>query len=133
RSLRFGKPQHASQLTFDDNRNNERVMLHAERDLQTTVERNQATEVGMDKFDIIRRTFTDWFTNHVSYKDYVFSITGFDASIKGVSASMTGVSLTATGVSTSFTGVSTSFTGVSTSFTGVSTSFTGLSTSFTGQ
>ncbi|MGN7973008.1 type VI secretion system tip protein VgrG [Serratia sp. 22264] len=133
RSLRFGKPQHASQLTFDDNRDNERVMLHAERDLQTTVERNQATDVGMDKFDIIRRTFTDWFSNHVSYKDYIFSITGFSASITGVNASLTGVSISATGVSTSFTGVSTSFTGVSTSFTGVGTSFTGLSNSYTGQ
>lgn len=58
RSLRFGQPQHASQLTFDDNRGNERIMLHAERDLQRTVERNSATAVGQDKYDTVERTAT---------------------------------------------------------------------------
>lgn len=133
RSLRNGKPQQASQLTFDDNRENERVMLHAERDLQTTVERNQATDVGLDQYRVVNRTATEKIANNISYKDYSFSFTGFDASVTGIDASLTGVRLSATGVSTSFTGVSTSFTGVGTSFTGVGTSFTGLSTSFTGN
>lgn len=132
RSLQFGKPQHANQLTFDDNRGNERIMMHAERDLQTTVERNQSTTVGQDQFNIVTRTLTDWFNNHVSYKDYGFSITGLDASIKGVSASLTGITIAATGISTAFTGVGTSFTGVNTLFFGVNTSFTGVSNSFTG-
>ncbi|MBJ2097889.1 MULTISPECIES: type VI secretion system tip protein VgrG [Serratia] len=133
RSLRSGKPQHASQLTFDDNRNNERVMLHAERDLQTTVERNKASKVGGDKFDVVDNTATDWFSNHVSYKDFNFSITGFSASVTGISSSQTGISISSTGTSTSCTGISTSFTGLSSSFTGISSSFTGLSNSFTGM
>ncbi|HIE1472245.1 type VI secretion system tip protein VgrG [Serratia marcescens] len=133
RSLRSGKPQHASQLTFDDNRNNERVMLHAERDLQTTVERNKASKVGGDKFDVVDNTATDWFSKHVSYKDFNFSITGFSASVTGISSSQTGISISSTGTSTSCTGISTSFTGLSSSFTGISSSFTGLSNSFTGM
>ncbi|HGM6748081.1 type VI secretion system tip protein VgrG [Serratia ureilytica] len=133
RSLRSGKPQHASQLTFDDNRNNERVMLHAERDLQTTVERNKASKVGGDKFDVVDNTATDWFSNHVSYKDFNFSITGFSAAVTGISSSLTGISISSTGTSTSCTGISTSFTGLSSSFTGISSSFTGLSNSFTGM
>jgi len=133
RSLLHGRPQHASQLTFDDKRDNERVILHAERDLHVTVERNLITDIDGDKYDIIKDTFTDWFNNHVSYKDYIFSITGFSASATGINASTTGFSLSHTGVSTSFTGMNTSFTGVGTSFTGVSTSFTGMSSSMTGM
>lgn len=133
RSLRFGKPQHASQLTFDDKRSNERVMLHAERDLQKTIERNCSTAVGQDQYETVERTKTDWFSNHVSYKDVNFSVTGFDMSAKGMGISATGVSFSLVGLSTSLTLINTSFTGIGTSFTGVNTSFTGMSTSFTGM
>ncbi|CNC25303.1 type VI secretion system tip protein VgrG [Yersinia pseudotuberculosis] len=132
RSLRFGQPQHASQLTFDDNRGNERIMLHAERDLQRTVERNSATAVGQDKYDTVERTATEWINNHISYKDFSFSVTGMSVSATGISVSTTGTSLSVTGMSTSVTGVSVGFTLIGTSFTGVSTSFTGVGTSFTG-
>lgn len=140
RSMRFGNPMHASQITFDDNRGNERVMLHAERDLQNTVERNEATSVGQDLYEEVKRTVTDWCANHVSYTDYQFSITGFSVDFTGVSTSFTGISTSFTGIDTSFYGMSSSFYalyysfyGVSTSMTGVGTSFTGLSTSITGQ
>ncbi|MHA7847777.1 type VI secretion system tip protein VgrG [Serratia sp. D1N4] len=133
RSLRFGQPQHASQLTFDDKRGSERVMLHAERDLQKTIERNCATAVGQDQYETVERTKTDWFSNHVSYKDVNFSVTGFDVSAKGMGISATGVNFSLTGLNTSLTLINTSFTCVNTSFTGVNTSFTGLSTSFTGM
>ncbi len=140
RSLRFGQPQHASQLTFDDKRGNERVMLHAERDLQKTIERNAATAIGQDKYETVERTETDWVSNHISYKDVSFSVTGLDMSAKGMGVSATGVDLSVTGfsagltlINTSFTGIGTSFTGVNTSFTGMGTSFTGMSTSATGM
>lgn len=133
RSLRNGMPQHASQITFDDKRYNERVMVHAERDMQRTIERNSSTSVGQDSYDVVKRTATDWFQNHVSYKDSNFSFTGFNFSATGVNTSLTGLSIGMTGVSISLTGSGTSFTGISTSFTGISTSFTGQSTSFTGS
>ncbi|CNI23856.1 type VI secretion system tip protein VgrG [Yersinia pekkanenii] len=139
RSLRFGQPQHASQLTFDDNRGNERIMLHAERDLQKTIERNSSTAVGQDKYETVERTATEWISNHVSYKSVNFSVTGMDVSAKGLGISSTGASLSLTGIAVSATGVNvgctlvaTSFTGIGTSFTGASTSFTGASTSMTG-
>jgi type VI secretion system secreted protein VgrG len=139
RSLRFGQPQHASQLTFDDNRGNERIMLHAERDLQRTVERNNSTAVGQDQYETVERTATEWISNHVSYKDVSFSVTGMGVSATGLSVSSTGASLSLTGMSVGTTGVSvgstlmnTSFTGIGTSFTGSTTSFTGTSTSSTG-
>ncbi|WP_431223169.1 type VI secretion system tip protein VgrG [Serratia sp. L9] len=133
RSLRFGQPQHASQLTFDDKRGNERVMLHAERDLQKTIERNAATAIGQDKYETVERTETDWVSNHISYKDVSFSVTGLDVSAKGMGVSATGVNFALTGLNTSLTLINTSFIGIGTSFTGVNTSFTGMNTSFTGM
>ncbi|WON77460.1 type VI secretion system tip protein VgrG [Serratia sp. UGAL515B_01] len=132
RSLHQGQPQHASQLTFDDKRGNERVMLHAERDLQQTIERNSATAIGQDKYETVERTKTDWVANHISYKDMSFSVTGMDVSAKGLSVSATGANASVTGINTGLTLINTSFTGVGTSFTGLSTSFTGVGTSFTG-
>ncbi|MFV8800600.1 type VI secretion system tip protein VgrG [Yersinia sp. LJYL362] len=132
RSLRFGQPQHASQLTFDDNRGNERIMLHAERDLQKTVERNSSTAVGQDKYETVKRTATEWISNHVSYKDVNFSVTGMNVSATGLNISSTGASLSLNGMSVSTVGVGVSCTLVNTSFTGVGTSFTGATTSFTG-
>ncbi|MBW7984129.1 type VI secretion system tip protein VgrG [Enterobacillus tribolii] len=132
RSLRFGQPQHASQLTFDDNRGNERVMLHAERDLQKTVERNSATAVGQDSYETVERTSTDWVSNHISYTDMSFSITGMSVSATGFNASATGINLYGNGFEVGFVGIGTYFCLINTSFTGIATSFTGMSTSFTG-
>ena len=133
RSLRHGMPQHASQITFDDKRYNERVMIHAERDMQYTVERNSAATTGQDRYEVVKRTATDWFKNHVSYKDVNFSFTGFNFSATGTNVGLTGLNINMTGAAIGLTGVNTSFTGVNTSFTGVNTSFTGQSTSFTGS
>lgn len=133
RSLQFGQPRHANLLTFDDNRNNERIMLHAERDMQGMAERNWVTVAGNDAYDLVVRTVTDWYANHFHYTDFVFGMTGFSCQLTGVAASCTGVNISCTGVSMSYTGVDFAFTGVAMSFTGVSTSFTGVSTSFTGH
>ncbi|MFG6740362.1 type VI secretion system tip protein TssI/VgrG, partial [Burkholderia pseudomallei] len=45
---RAGGIPNASQLTFDDQHGAERVMIHAERDLQQTVERNSSTSIAQD-------------------------------------------------------------------------------------
>ncbi|KVE33802.1 type VI secretion system Vgr family protein [Burkholderia sp. TSV86] len=129
---RAGTNQNASQITFDDQRGAERVMVHAERDLQHTVERNSSTAIGQDLNLSVKGTSTSVVGISVSFTGISVSYTGLSVSFTGVSASFTGLSTSFTGISTSFTGVSTSFTGVSTSFTGVSTSFTGVSTGFTG-
>lgn len=161
RSLRQGQPQNASQLTFDDKRGSERVMLHAERDMQTTVERNKAEDIDNDAYQRVRRTMTEEYGNHIVQRDTYFSTTGTQVkevdcsfsttktsvtsteestsstgsstSYTAVSRSVTGISDSTTGVSTSRTGVNTSMTGVSTGMTGVNTSFTGSNTGFTGN
>ncbi|MDN7638811.1 type VI secretion system Vgr family protein [Burkholderia cepacia] len=127
-----GQYQNASQLTFDDQRGAERVMVHAERDMQQTVERNSSTAVGQDFNISVAGTSTSVTGISVSFTGISVSYTGLSVGFTGVSTSFTGLSTSFTGVSTSFTGVSTSFTGVSTGFTGVGTSFTGVSTGFTG-
>jgi len=127
-----GQAQNASQLTFDDQRGAERVMIHAERDLQQTVERNSSTAVGQDSSTSVNGTSTSVTSVSVSYTGISVSYTGLSVDFTGVSTSFTGLRTSFTGVSTGFTGVATSFTGVSTDFTGVSTSFTGVSTGFTG-
>lgn len=132
RSLKQGQYQNASQLTFDDQRGAERVMLHAERDMQQTTERNSSTTVGQDANTAVAGTSTSTTANSISYRGTAISYTGVSVSFTGVSSGFTGVSTNFTGVSTSFTGSSTSFTGVSTSFTGNSTSFTGNSLNFMG-
>ncbi|WP_211470859.1 type VI secretion system Vgr family protein [Collimonas humicola] len=132
RSLKQGKYQNASQLTFDDQAGAERVMIHAERDLQKTVERNSSESVGQDKNVQIGLTETYTAQNGVKYTAVSVSYTGLACSHTGISFSCTGVSTDFKGVTTSFAGVSTSFTGVSTSFAGVSNSFTGISTGFKG-
>ncbi len=133
RSLGDGSYQNASQITFDDLLGAERMMLHAERDFQQTVERNSSTAVGQDQYVHVNRTSTSVTGNSCDYTGTSVSYTGLSASFTGVSTGFTGTSANFTGVDTSFTGVSTSFTGVSTGFTGVSTSGTGVSTSFTGR
>lgn len=132
RSLKDGKNQNASQLTFDDQRGAERVMIHAERDLQETVERNSSKSVGQDLNLQVAKTLTTTTSNNVSYKDVSISYTRLSISFVGTSLSYRGVAMSQTGESTSIDGIKSSFTGSSTSYTGTSKSFRGMSTSFTG-
>ncbi|WP_374419607.1 type VI secretion system Vgr family protein [Chromobacterium sp.] len=119
RSLKHGRYNHASQITFDDQRGAERVMIHAERDMQRTTERNSSEAVGQDMNTSVNGTAT--------------TVTGASVSYTGVSVSFTGLSASFTGVSTSFTGLSTTFTGVATGFTGINTAFSGVTNNFTGS
>ncbi|SMG61136.1 type VI secretion system Vgr family protein [Paraburkholderia susongensis] len=150
RSLCNGQVPQASQITFDDQRGSERLMLHAERDLQQTAERNQSVAVGNHMNLCVARILTittgayspaaaDASTSSgsssdagVSFKPVANSVTGISNSATGVSNSATGVSNSATGVSNSATGVSNSATGISNSATGISNSATGVSNSATG-
>ncbi|WP_130835783.1 type VI secretion system tip protein VgrG [[Erwinia] mediterraneensis] len=132
RSLRSGRPQHASQLTFDDKRGAERILIHAERDMQKSVERNDACAIGQDKYETVERTRTDWASNHISCQDISFSITGMAVSAKGGDLSSTGMHMSATGISTTFTAVRTSCGAVGSDFNGIYNGFTGISNTFTG-
>ncbi len=139
RSLKNGMDSHGSQLTFDDQRGAERVMIHAERDLQQTVERNSAKAVGQDMFLKVERTYTSDIGQEVKKTEQLFEnkFTAFthtllSYSVTGVSIGITGVNLSATGVNTAFTGINTSFTGVNRTFTGINTTFTGVVTNYTG-
>ncbi|MGC0154643.1 type VI secretion system Vgr family protein [Chromobacterium vaccinii] len=132
RSLKHGLYSNASQITFDDLRGAERVMIHAERDMQNTTERNSSTAVGQDMNLSVKGTSTSVTGASIGYTAISVSYTGLAASFTGVSTSFTGVATNFTGVATSFTGVGTSFTGINTSFVGIHTGFTGVSTTMTG-
>jgi type VI secretion system secreted protein VgrG len=134
-----GQLQHASQLTFDDKRGAERVLVHAERDLQQTVERNSSVSIGQHLSQSVKGTSTTYTKHSVKHTGISVAYTRISANFTGVSTrftklstSYTGMSVGFTGKTTSFTGVNTTFAGVSTAFTGVNTTFTGVSTSFTG-
>lgn len=132
RSWRLGGYQNASQLTFDDQLGAERVMIHAERDKQKTVERNDSESVGQDKGSWVKATDTSVVLFAVGFTGISLSFTGNDVKFKGTEVAAAGVSVGFTGTSSSFTGISTGFTGSSSGFTGASTGMTGQSTSFTG-
>lgn len=152
RSLRQGQPQHASQLTFDDRRNNERLMMHAERDLQTTVERNAVSDIGQDQYRVVKRTRTletenevDYRDNHVSQTDTRVDNVGnhaekisnrvqnIDASTSnfGIATRISVLELNTTALKNEMTGLSNSVVGTSLQSTGVATSITGALTAFT--
>jgi type VI secretion system secreted protein VgrG len=97
RSLRHGTPENASQITIDDLRGNERVLIHAERDYQKTVERNLATAVANNSTTAVAQTATTTSTNKVSINNNVFTATGRSATFNGVQFRTFGQSLDLTG------------------------------------
>ena len=132
RSLKQGKFQHASQLTFDDQRGAERVMIHSERDLQQTVERNSSKSVGQDLYVQVAQTTTTTTSNNISYKDVSISYTGLSVSFTGTALAFRGVALTSNGMNTTMNGMNTTLNGVNTTFNGVNTAFNGANTTFNG-
>jgi type VI secretion system secreted protein VgrG len=132
RSLKHGKYQHASQLTFDDQRGAERVMIHAERDLQQTVERNSSKSVGQDLNLQVAQTITTTTSNSVTYKDVSITYTGLSISFTGTALAYRGVAMTQNGKNTTMNGMNTTFNGTNTTFNGVNTVFNGVNTTFNG-
>jgi type VI secretion system secreted protein VgrG len=132
RSLKHGKNQHASQLTFDDQRGAERVMIHAERDLQQTIERNSSKSVGQDLNLQVAQTITTTTSNNVTYKDVSISYTGLSVSFTGTAVAYRGVAMTQNGKNTTMNGMNTTFNGINTTFNGVNTVFNGVNTTFNG-
>ncbi|WP_122884498.1 type VI secretion system Vgr family protein, partial [Burkholderia pseudomallei] len=129
---RAGGIPNASQLTFDDQHGAERVMIHAERDLQQTVERNSSTSIAQDLNLSVKGTSTSVVGVDTSFTGVSTGFKGVDTSFTGVATSMVGVSTSITGSSNSVTGVSNSMTGISSSWKDVSMSTTGQSESITG-
>jgi type VI secretion system secreted protein VgrG len=139
RSLKHGGVEHANQLTFDDERGAERVMIHAQQDLQHTVERNASMAVGQDMNTQVADTITTTTTNDILYRANAVTITGTEAEFTGASARYRGSVLTNDGTNTSNTGALTAVNGTSdltngtlTSTTGTETATTGTSTTYTG-
>lgn len=140
RSLKLQKPQYTSQLTFDDKALNERVMLHAERDLQITVGRNMAVDVGNDLYVNVKDTTTIYSHNIIVHTDnlYTYATKGVGVRILRVDFNVANIQFNVAKVefnalNTEFNLVKTIFNGVYTEFTGISTQFIGISTSAYGM
>jgi type VI secretion system secreted protein VgrG len=93
RSLRHGTPEHASQITIDDLRGNERVLIHAERDYQNTVERNISTAVANNSTTAVGKTATTSSTNSVSIVGNNFQSFSRRAAFQGISFGANGMSM----------------------------------------
>jgi type VI secretion system secreted protein VgrG len=132
RSLKQGLDKNASQLTFDDQRGAERLMLHAERDMQSTVERNSAVSVGQDMYTQVEGTTTSETANDIGYEDVKVEYTGTKIDYTGVEITHAGVVMDFIGTESKYIGVGTEFIGVATEFRGVSTEFIGIGTEFRG-
>ncbi len=146
RSLRHGQYYHASQLTFDDTRGAERVMIHAERDLQSTIERNSSISVAQDLNTKVAATTTTTTKNAVTYiavdikhiglaiayRDVAMTFNGINMTQNGINTTHNGVNTTFNGVNTTFNGVNSAFNGINTTFNGVNTTFNGVATTITG-
>ncbi len=126
RSLKHGTPQNSNQITLDDQRDKERVIIHAERDLQITVERNSIHDVANDSYEIVRRTKIELYNNHIKYTTCRFSITGLAVDVTAIKKEFIGVRCSFVGTDFKFTGVKMDFTAFKTSVTGVDLSFTGM-------
>lgn len=126
RSMGKGTPNNSSQITFDDKRNAERVIVHSERDLQITAERNAVLSVGNDYYEVVGRTVTQFYGNHVYYTNYRYSITGVGVDVTGVKYEYIGIRCSKIATDFSFTGVKTRFTELKTSVNGIDIVFNGI-------
>ncbi|SMG61138.1 type VI secretion system tip protein TssI/VgrG [Paraburkholderia susongensis] len=154
RSLQNCLASAASQITFDDNRGYERLMMHAERDLQSTSERNTSVAVGNHASISVARILTIVAGSAITTDALPASSSGdasaatsdasadasrptvdvnaIKSSANGIKNSATGIKNSADGVKNSVTGVSDSAISVNDSVTGIKNSLTGLSNSVTG-
>ena len=132
RSFKHGGVQHASQLTFDDQRGAERVMIHAQQDLQHTVERNASMAVGQDMNTQVTDTTTTTTDNDIRFRNNAMTYTGTEAEYTGSSVRYRDTVLTTDGTHTSHTDVRTAVIGTNTLTQGTLSTTTGKSTSTTG-
>lgn len=125
RSLKYGEPANASQITFDDQRGFERVMIHAERDYQNTVERNSATSVGQDGYLQLGRTLTQTTTTTINNQASMIDITS-------VRSMQTSQQMTFSGITSSFTSSNIMVMGLTSSFIDQSMQMVNTATSVVG-
>ena len=132
RSLQQGLPQNASQITLVDDRGGEKVVIHAERDMHTSVEQDQYNIIDRHRWEWIKVIHGNLYNTHLYYTNIHFSVTGLGVHLTGVQAEAKGIHTGVTMVDVLFTGAKTSFTALDTSFTTISTHFTGIEKNFTG-
>jgi type VI secretion system secreted protein VgrG len=129
RSLRHGTPEHASQITIDDLRGNERVLIHAERDYQTTVERNLSTAVANNSTTAVAQTATTTSTNVIKIENSNYSSNARMAHFVGKAFSATGMAMGLNGTAFNASLFSTSASVFNTVFKGVTNSRLGFADS----
>lgn len=132
RSLKHGLPQHNNEITLVDDRGLEQVIIHAERDMNQSVEHDLSILVEHDCTEEVKNVYRCTYNTHIYYANLRYSITGLAIQLTDIKNEMTGLHVGITGVDFLFTGLKTSFTGVDTSFTTVGTYITGMQTNFTG-
>ena len=153
RSLKHGGVQHASQITFDDQRGNERVMIHCQQDMQHTIERNDCKAVGKDKYCQVKDTWSSTTDKRIRYQNYCITYSGCKVDYASVCCKFHGTHLESCGVHTHYhhqhnyhhskhtghiecktvtTGTSMTMTGSDSSYKAFSFSCTGISISKTG-
>lgn len=148
RSQDFGLSRNANHLTFDDNRDNERIMMHAERDMQAIVERNAVEAVGNDSYQTVARTAINQAPTSMQYgvdsiRNTVsdFQINQTRAATTTSSVDLVGTALTSvlgnsvdlSILGVQFSGSYTRFLGNYNQFVGISSEFIAKSVSFIGS
>ncbi|MEW5561980.1 type VI secretion system tip protein TssI/VgrG [Enterobacter asburiae] len=138
RSLQHGLPANNNEITLVDDRGNEQVIIHAERDMHNTVENDLDIQVDNNRFDRVASNYSCLFNNHyylanmrMSYTGLAVQVTGIKKDIAALRCGMTMVDFQSTGMQTTFTGVDTSFTAIGTHLTGLETNITGVKISLT--
>ncbi|HEI8864704.1 type VI secretion system Vgr family protein [Serratia sp. AKBS12] len=132
RSLKHGLPQNNSEITLVDDRGREQIIVHAERDMNQSVEQDLSILVERDCTEEVKRIYDCTYNIHIYYTNLRYSITGLAVQLTNIKKEMTGLHVGMTSVDFLFTGMKTSFTGLATSVTTVGTHFTGMQTNFTG-
>lgn len=131
RSLNYGDVQQASQITFDDQCGAERVMIHAQKDMQHTVERNCSTAVGKNRYTQIKDTCTTTTDKNIRYKNHCISYSGTKVDYACVSVRYRGHCMESVGCHSHYHGTHTHHHGMHTSTVVCKTETTGTSTSVT--
>ncbi|HHB1427588.1 TPA: type VI secretion system Vgr family protein [Serratia odorifera] len=132
RSLQHGINTQQNEISLVDDRGREQVIIHAERDMNQSVEQDLSILVERDCTEEVKRVYDCTYNFHIKHTNLRYSVTGLATHLTNIKSDFTGLHLGMTGVDTLFTGMKTSFTGLNTSFTTVGTHFTGMQTNFTG-
>lgn len=130
RSLQHGLPQNQNEITLVDDRGEEKVIIHAERDMRNTVENNLDIWVDNNRFDRVTNDYYCLFNNHYYYTNLRFKVTGLGVHLTNIQKDITGIHSSIKMVDAEFIAMKTSVLGMDTTFTAVGTHVNGMKTNF---